>query len=388
MPAYISGVGIFLPNEPVGNDEIENVLGQVGGRRSRTKATVLQSNGITSRHYALDPASGEMTHTNCQLTVEAIRALCDRTGFSLADLDTLSCGTSLPDQALPNHAVMVHGELGCPPCEPVSTAGVCMSGLTAFKYAYLSVLSGNSRNAVSTASELASASLRSAYFESGYKPADSDDERATERLRANPVVALEADFLRWMLSDGSAAVLVTDEPRGASVSLRVDWVEIISMAHLADPCMYAGAVKHKDGSFVGWRQAGSPRAALEGEYFYIRQDARQLGQLITKLLGESIDVLRERRDVTGDDYDWFLPHYSSAYFRQPFEETFRERGLGIPSEKWFTNLASKGNTGSASVFIMLEELLNGGRLTPGQKLLCWVPESGRFTYGFMQLTVV
>ncbi|MFF3343643.1 beta-ketoacyl-ACP synthase III [Streptomyces flavidovirens] len=388
MSAYISGIAAFLPNVPVDNDEIENVLGQVGGDRSRTKRMVLRNNGITTRHYAIDPATGKMTHTNVGLTAEAVRMLCERTGFSLADLDSLSCGTALPDQDLPNHAVMVHAELGSPPCEPVSTSGACLSGLTAFKYACLSVMSGDSKNAVATASELVSAVLRSTYFGHHYDAADADDEQAAARIATNPVIALEADFLRWMLSDGAAATLITDEPRGTSVALRIDWIEIISMAHLADPCMYVGGEKRKDGSFVGWRQMDSPQEALQRGHFYLKQDTRLLNEMILKLLGESIDVLRERRDVTGDAYDWFLPHYSSHYFRRPVAETFRERGIDIPEEKWFTNLPYKGNTGSASVFIMLEELLEGGRLKPGQKLLCWVPESARFSYGFMQLTVV
>ena len=46
-----------------------------------------------------------------------------------------------------------------------------------------------------------------------------------------------------------------------------------------------------------------------------------------------------------------------------------------------------GNVGSASIYIMLDELLRSGRLRDGQHLLCWVPESGRFSSGFIYLTV-
>ncbi|MFJ6799040.1 beta-ketoacyl-ACP synthase III [Streptomyces sp. NPDC091268] len=388
MPAYITGIGVFLPNQPVDNTEIEKVLGQVGGKRSRTRATVLRSNGIKTRYYAVDPETGKPTHTNCQLTAEAVRELCRRTGFSLTDMDILACGTSGPDQLIPNHSVMVHAALGCEPCEAVSTAGVCASGLTAFKYGYLSVLSGACRNAVTTASELASACMRSSYFTADYQPSDADDEQAAARLSADPAVALEADFLRWMLSDGAAATLITDEPRGGSVSLRIDWVEIFSMAHLADPCMYTGGDKLEDGSFIGWRQMDTPGEAARRGFFQLKQDARQLDELITKLGGETLTMLRERRGATGDDYDWFLPHLSSEYFREPIAQVMAGCDFDIPREKWFTNLSSKGNVGSASVFVMLEELLNGGRLSPGQKLLCFVPESSRFTFGYTQLTVV
>jgi len=47
-----------------------------------------------------------------------------------------------------------------------------------------------------------------------------------------------------------------------------------------------------------------------------------------------------------------------------------------------------GNVGSASIYIMLDELLRSGRLKDGQHLLCWVPESGRFSSGFIYLTAI
>jgi hypothetical protein len=58
----------------------------------------------------------------------------------------------------------------------------------------------------------------------------------------------------------------------------------------------------------------------------------------------------------------------------------------IPEEKWFTNLYIRGNTGGASIYLMLKELLNSDKLQPGQKIFCFVPKSGRFTTVYMMLT--
>ena len=134
---FITRTASFLPNAPVGNDDIEGVLGQVGGRPSRARRIILRNNGICQRHYAIDPATGKATHSNAQLTAEAVRLL---TGddFDLSSIDCLATGTSLPDQLMPNHGVMVHGELGNPACEVVTTAGICASGIAALKYAWLS----------------------------------------------------------------------------------------------------------------------------------------------------------------------------------------------------------------------------------------------------------
>ena len=74
MDVYINDVSAFLPNRPVGNDEIENVLGQVHDIPSRVKRVVLRNNKIETRYYAIDPDTGHMTHSNAQLAAEAANA--------------------------------------------------------------------------------------------------------------------------------------------------------------------------------------------------------------------------------------------------------------------------------------------------------------------------
>jgi 3-oxoacyl-[acyl-carrier-protein] synthase-3 len=65
-----------------------------------------------------------------------------------------------------------------------------------------------------------------------------------------------------------------------------------------------------------------------------------------------------------------------------------EAGLDIPPERWFTNLTEKGNTGSASPYIMLDELVRSGRIKKGHKILMYIPESGRFSSGFIFMEAV
>ena len=60
-----------------------------------------------------------------------------------------------------------------------------------------------------------------------------------------------------------------------------------------------------------------------------------------------------------------------------------EIGFTIPLEHWFTNLATKDNNGSASKYIMLDELFHSDKLRLGDTILCMVPESGRFSCGFI-----
>jgi 3-oxoacyl-[acyl-carrier-protein] synthase-3 len=375
--AYITRAAAFLPNQPVGNERIEQVLGQVGARPSRARAIVLRSNGIRQRHYVIDPTSGAITHNNAQLTAAAVRGLL-QPGFALDDIEVLACGTSSPDQIAPNHAVMVHGELRNPPCEVMAAAGICVSGVMALKYGYMSVLAGLSKNAVTTGSETASLAMRAHNF-------SAENDARVAAMEKNPGLAFEKDFLRWMLSDGAGALLLQHRPNPQALSLRIEWIDQFSYANEQQVCMYAGAEKHADGSLIGWRQV-EPQALLDRSVLTLKQDVRLLDSGIRDATRKGFDALRKRRRLGAGDVDWFLPHYSSEYFRSVLYEVMPEE-VRIPYERWFTNLTTKGNVGAASMYLMIEELFSSGRLRPGERILCYVPESGRFSTAFVYLTV-
>ncbi|MGR6834548.1 beta-ketoacyl-ACP synthase III [Aliivibrio wodanis] len=377
---YINDIQAFLPNDAVGNKEIENVLGQVGSRPSRAKNLILRSNKIKQRYYAINPATGETTHTNTELTAEAIRKL-SSPSFDINSTELLACGTTIADQILPNHALMVHGELGIPSCEVIATSGICLSGTMSLKYGYMSILSGQSSNAVVTGSENASAMMRANKFE-------AEIENVVDELERQPEIAFEKDFLRWMLSDGAGAALLTSKPNTNSISLEIEWMMQKSYANELDACMYAGAEKQADGSLKGWREYGS-QEWLDQSIFSVKQDVKQLNDNIVEYtVTKPLKELVEKGKVKADEITYFVPHYSSGYFRDRLYQGMLEAGCDIPQDRWFTNLPSKGNTGSASIYIMLEELFHSGELKVGDTLLCYVPESGRFSTAFMQLKVV
>ena len=376
---FLTRTAAFLPFAPVSNDDIEDVLGRIGGKASRARRIILRSNGIVSRHYAIDRVTSRPAMSNAQLTAHAVRALGD--AGDIGPVDCLATGTSLPDQLLPGHAAMVHGELGWPRLEAVSCAGVCLAGTAALKHAWLSVRAGEARRAVATGSELVSPVLMASHFE-------AELESKIEALQAHPEIAFEKDFLRWMLSDGAGAVLLEREPRGPELALRIDWIELGSAANELPTCMYAGADKDESGAFHGWMQV--PAAEWQSRsIFAIKQDVRLLNENIVRAtLREPLMALIARRGLQAERIDWFLPHLSSHYFVEPVRQCLEDVGLPIPRERWFSNLATKGNTGSASPFIMLDELFRSGRIERGHKLLMFVPESGRFSSGFVHMEAV
>ena len=374
---FITRLSNFFPNDPVSNDEMEDFLGLIDNETSKGKGLVLRNNKIKNRYYAIDK-EGNITHTNAELTLEAIKKLLD-SSFSLDDLELLACGTTSPDQLLPSHATMVHGLLKTKPLEIVSTGGSCNAGMHAMKYSFMSIKSGNSQNAVCTGSERLSVMMHSNNF--------NYEAKRLKELEKNPVIAFEKDFLRWMLSDGAGAALLQNEPNSNDISLRIDWIEMKSFANELETCMYFGAEKQSDGSLKGWLDHDSSEW-LEKSLFAMKQDVKLLSSNLVEKGGDYLSEVLNKRGFDVNEIDYFLPHISSEYFRSKVEKITKKIGRHIPQEKWFTNLVDVGNVGSASVFLMLEELFNSGKLKKGEKVFLMVPESARFSYSYALLTVV
>jgi 3-oxoacyl-[acyl-carrier-protein] synthase III len=373
---YITKVSKFLPNDPISNDEMERVLGQINGEPSKARRVVLRNNGIVQRYYAINK-KGEFTHSNAKLTQEAISKLFDES-FTENDMELLCCGTSTPDQLLPSHAAMVHGLLANRNLEINSASGICCAGMSSLKFGFLSVKAGGSNNAVCTGSERVSTRILANMF--------NEEAELLSSLEKLPIIAFKKEFLRWMLSDGAGAMLLENKKSEVGLSLKIDWIEAYSFAHELETCMYSGGEKLEDGSIKSWTEYSSKELLTES-IFSIKQDVKLLDVNVINKGVESMAMVFEKHDKDPSDLDYFLPHISSNYFAQKLKNRIKEKGLPIPESSWFTNLSKVGNVGSASIYLMLEELLDSGQLKKGDKIMLTVPESGRFSYSYAHLTV-
>ncbi len=338
--AYITGTGAYLPGDPVSNEELAVRFGDGTRRDEALRRRALAANGIRTRHYATDK-HGKNTMLNEELAVHAVsRALADR-GLPATEVRMLTAGTTQGDLLVPGFASMVHGRLGGGPMELLSSAGVCASSMAALKAAVSAVQLGQHRVAVAVGSELASRSF------SGDCPSP------------------DTAFLRWTLSDGAGAVVVEPERRPDGLSFRVDWMHLVSYAHEHEVCMSAAL---PDGVTV-------PR---------LRQDMSALSALVDVGVAEYAALVRAGRIDPGTEH--VLCHYSAGHFRDKLMTRLREAGFEPDEGKWFTNLYTAGNTGAASVFVLLDAAKP--LLRPGDRVLLVVPESGRFMFAFAQLTCV
>jgi len=364
--AYLTGFGRYLPGAPVDNDGIAARLGGDDAVTERIRRRILDANGIRQRHYALDE-HGEATELNEELAVKALRAAFADRGIDASDIRMLACATTMGDVLVPGFASMVHGRLGGGPMQLLSAAGVCASSLAALDAAVSKIRLGDHPRAAVVGSELASRSLR---------------QRRYDGIRAG----MDSHFLRWMLSDGAGAVVVEFQPHPAKPSLRVDWVRHVSLAHEHDVCMRAGMTGAEPAVGGTWQDVGIAEADAAG-MFLLRQDVSMLDDLADAGI-EQFEELVDIGLVDVRHLDHVVCHYSTNMFRDVAFEALRRRIPTLDTDRWFSNLETRGNTGAASIFIALEEAWHAGRFAPGETVLLAVPESGRFSFAFAHLTVV
>jgi 3-oxoacyl-[acyl-carrier-protein] synthase-3 len=366
---YLESAGYFMPGEPVSNEHMDAFIAPLNRMSERIKRRILAENGIRQRYYAID-AEGQTVHTNAQLAAGAIRDCLQRGAATLSRVSLLASGSSGGDALMPGFANMIQGELAAPPMETLSVHGICAAGVSAIQSAAQGVELGAHRSALAVASEMPSRLFkRSRFAAQGY---DCD---------------FDSHFLRWMLSDGAGALLLSDGAPALAgapgVRLRLKWVHQRAFSGDYPVCMQLGLTEDRSRGHLDFGSWGEAEAAGA---LSLRQDIRLLPHLFDVGIHEYAGLVREGW-LDPARVDHFLCHYSSEKFIPVVDGLMHKAGLAIPRERWYSNLAWRGNTGAASILIMLAEFLHTKALNAGEQIFCYVPESGRFMAAYMLLEV-
>ena len=371
--AYLTSFGDFLPGDPVDNDSIEDHIGIVGSEISKYKKLVLKQNKIHTRYYATD-SNGQCQYNVSELAAKAIRDAFDHAEADISDLELLNTSCSIHDATVPGLASIVHGVLGIHALDLSSFQSVCGSAIMALKGAVNSVKTGDVNLAAISGSEIASRHFRPQFYEK------------TEYFLENGNLPLDQEFLRYTLSDGGGAALCESRPNSNSISLKVNWIRAKSFANSFPTCMIGGAIK-EEGKLVPWSNFESISAAEAKGAFVLSQDLKLVYEMIPVWVGHYLELIEEGL-INPNKIDHVVSHYSSESLKTEVIKLLTKAGAMIDEEKWFSNLTYKGNTGSASIFILLNELFYSKKLKPGETILCHVPESGQGYNSFMMLEVV
>ena len=194
-----------------------------------------------------------------------------------------------------------------------------------------------------------------------------------------------ADLRRYMLSDGAAAVLLQNKCEPGN--LKIEWIETVSYANLQPACMYMWADYNEIGRFISWKEFSTDEISKKSVWS-IKQNVKLLNKVAIKYFVNAIELAFQRHPNSNvKNIKYVIPHISSMFFYNKLSEEIINRGLDLPIEKWFTNLTTVGNCGSVAIFAALDELLQTKQIINGDQILLLIPESGRFSYGIVLLTM-
>lgn len=190
-----------------------------------------------------------------------------------------------------------------------------------------------------------------------------------------------------MLSDGAGGVLLANAPASSGLSFKIKWIHQKSFSGDMPTCMQVGM--SVGNQLPGYLVYPTLAEAEKAEAFDLRQNIRILPNLFDLGLHEYAQLVKDCH-VEPNRIIHFLYHYSSERFRPMIAKLMEEASITIAPNKCFSNLTSKVNTGSASIFIMLDEFLKtkSNALKIGNQIFGFVPESGRFSVAYFLLEVV
>lgn len=306
--AVICGAGAYLPPRVVSNRDLE-------ARLDTSDEWIRQRVGIVTRHMA-DPGTA-----TSDLAVEAGERALASAGSPGADAVVLA--TTTPDHPCPATAPQVATRLGLGGVAAFDVAAVCTGFLYGLATASGLIASGNAERVLLVAADV---------FTSIIDPAD----------RNTAVV----------FGDGAGAVVLRagtpDEPGAIGpIVLGSDG----SLNHVIE--VPAG----------GSRQRSTGTPAEPGDEFFHMSGRETYRHAVTRMTAASRQAV-ERAGGSMEEIDRFAAHQANARILAAVAER-----LGIPPERQLSNIDRVGNTGVASIPLLLADSASRGRLALGHRVL-------------------
>lgn len=127
------------------------------------------------------------------------------------------------------------------------------------------------------------------------------------------------------------------------------------------------SVTHSDGE-KGWALTCKNRLAIGendfGREFYIDMNGQEIFKFAVRKVPELIREVLQKNGVKQEEIDWFVVHQANCRILEAVA-----RHMGEPLQKFPMNLQNYGNTSSASIPLLLDEINRQGKFKKGEKIL-------------------
>lgn len=318
MKAVIQSVGSYIPAKRMSNDELAEIV-------DTSDEWIYSHTGIKYRHIADD------YQASSDLGIEAAKNALKKADLDPMDIDLVLCATSTPDYiGMPSTACVIQDGIGALNAGAMDVTAVCSGFVYAMETARTFVEAGGAKHVVVVGTEVLS------------------------------------KIINW--KDRNTCVLFGDGAGVAIVSASDDNSRGIQNSYLK-------AIGSGARSLM--REAGGtrlPEAENEAQN-YLYMDGRKVYMFAVKVLGETIQELMDKNNLTIDDIAYFVPHQANARIIEACAKR-----LGFPIEKFFMNIDEFANTSAATIPLALNEMDEKGLLKKGDKIIT-IGFGAGLTYG-------
>lgn len=335
--AAIVGVGSYVPERIVRNEDLAAEFGI-----DTTPAWIERRTGIRERRFA---APGEATS---DLAAEACRRALEDAAIDPYEVDRIVCCTLSPDRAFPGIGPAVQRKLGLadgdrarfPAC--VDVRAQCSGFLYGLSDAWGALATGQADTVLLVGAEVHSAAL------------DLTD-------RGRTVASL--------FGDGAGAVVMRAEDDAGRGVRRV----LLGADGRHEEALRQDVWDFTQRPFVPVDADGVAR--IPPEQLYAHMNGPLVFKHAVERMVEVTRALLEAESLGVADVDLFLFHQANLRINLQVQDA-----LGIPTDRTLHNIDRYGNTTAATLPLLLDEAVRGGRLVPGMRVVLVAFGSG-FTWG-------
>jgi 3-oxoacyl-[acyl-carrier-protein] synthase-3 len=335
----ILGSGRHVPGDPVPNEQLARVM-------DTSAEWIKKRTGIEARHFA-DEGQGAS-----DLALPACLAALEAAGMKPSDVDYILFNTMTPDYLLPGSGPLLGAKLGIPGVPALDIRQQCAAIPFSLQIAHGLISTGAAKTIL----------LVGADVHSGFMPW-SDWGVLRGEHAAEPADYARATAHRGvsvLFGDGAGALVLGRADREGSGLLGVT-VHTDGRHH--------DALRIAAGGFRA-RPFINEEMLARGDQFPAMK-GKDLFRAAVQKLPEVVRSVCRDAGVTLDEVDYFIAHQANDRINQSVKES-----LGIPDEKVPSNIARYGNTSSATIPILLDELFRSGRLFAGQMLCLFALGAG------------
>lgn len=333
MGISIIGTGHYLPGRPYTNSDLMRVM-------DTTDEWIVKRTGIRQRHYCPEGLGAS------DLALVAAQRALDAAGKKPEDIDYIIFNTMTPDHLFPGSGGILGAALGCPGVPALDVRQQCAAQLFSLQVARGLLESGAAKCILIAAAEA----------HAGFMPwKDWDILEGTSDRKPSPEdwdLATRHRGFAVIFGDGAGAFVVE---RSADDDTGIKSVDLHTDGRYVEQLVWP--IGFRTRPFV------SP-AVLAKEMHLPTMVGPEVFKIAVTKLPASILAACEKAGVKLSDIDWFVAHQANARIN----EAVRDR-LKIDPAKVPANIDRCGNTSTATIPILMDEMARDGRLKKGQ-LIC------------------